>query len=301
MHYVIGVVLDSHEESVEEVMERYGAHNDRYETHTISYVLKQIRDTFQRSVTLYTEGFEKYKAEYLALDPTDANKSVVKERMDMYQGWVDECQEVLDYSDEQMITWLEEEAPYIDDLGNIDEVDVENDTVIVNIGNPEAQWDWYVIGGRWRGRVLPCKPDADPETLIRGSGGVFDKGEPRDFPDGCYIKDLSFEALLNMKKADIERAKATDESEFVFGPDDGRPEYWADLRKNNRKQFGIEAKAHYIKTLEDGLKGLNFKDHFTNNIYAYIDLDGEWNLDKNFYEYISKHPDAYVVIVDIHF
>lgn len=46
--------------------------------------------------------------------------------------------------------------------------------------NPEASWDWWVIGGRWRGRLWAV-PDAPADQLLHGEDTTED---PTDDPDG---------------------------------------------------------------------------------------------------------------------
>jgi hypothetical protein len=47
--------------------------------------------------------------------------------------------------------------------------------------NPESKWDWWVIGGRWRGAYL-FKSDANPTRLIVGESGAFGN-DANDFFD----------------------------------------------------------------------------------------------------------------------
>lgn len=64
--------------------------------------------------------------------------------------------------------------------------------------NPNAKWDWWVIGGRWQG-MLTAKPDASVDHLIFGEPGVFGaRGDEYRRPDGrfgcdgCRKSDLDY-------------------------------------------------------------------------------------------------------------
>lgn len=69
--------------------------------------------------------------------------------------------------------------------------------------NPESKWDWWVIGGRWRGAYLP-KRDADYTRLIAGESGSFDNparmffdedGTPRNRADGGPVGMLDLAGM----------------------------------------------------------------------------------------------------------
>lgn len=68
--------------------------------------------------------------------------------------------------------------------------------------NPESKWDWWQIGGRWRGYFLP-KANVDRRQLIFGDAGSF--GNPADLhegvtrPDGGHLSDLDLEAMRREK------------------------------------------------------------------------------------------------------
>jgi hypothetical protein len=60
--------------------------------------------------------------------------------------------------------------------------------------NPDSKWDWFQVGGRWRG-WLKLKADA---TGKMGERGPFDKGEEPDKPDYvdvCFKRDLDIDGM----------------------------------------------------------------------------------------------------------
>lgn len=75
-------------------------------------------------------------------------------------------------------------------------------------GNPDAHWDWYVVGGRWQG-MLKLKELA--ESGIKGRPGTM--GEPDTDPtraDSALKEDIDFDSMFGeaMKAATERYAKA---------------------------------------------------------------------------------------------
>lgn len=65
--------------------------------------------------------------------------------------------------------------------------------------NPNAKWDWWLLGGRWQG-MLTVKPEASAAHLIYGEPGVFGSSgdeykrpDSRHGCDGCRKGDLDFD------------------------------------------------------------------------------------------------------------
>lgn len=74
--------------------------------------------------------------------------------------------------------------------------------------NPQAKWDWWTIGGRWRGYFIPAA-HAQRDDLIFGEPGVFDnapktyiaEGRECPKPDGGRRGSLDLEAMRNEAEA----------------------------------------------------------------------------------------------------
>ena len=74
---------------------------------------------------------------------------------------------------------------------------------VINRTNPNAKWDWYVLGGRWQG-MLRVKDGATP---MIGRPGVFgDMDDAANAADSCLVKDLDFEGM-RQKVVDERRAR----------------------------------------------------------------------------------------------
>jgi len=61
--------------------------------------------------------------------------------------------------------------------------------------NPNAKWDWWVVGGRWTG-LYPLKPDARRV----GRPGVFGTPAESDKGDAVRIADVDWDAVANKQR-----------------------------------------------------------------------------------------------------
>ena len=63
--------------------------------------------------------------------------------------------------------------------------------------NPNAKWDWYVLGGRWRGffKLFPGYVTGE-----LGSSGVFDNTAPFDCVDWVEKQYIDFETMMESSK-----------------------------------------------------------------------------------------------------
>jgi hypothetical protein len=81
--------------------------------------------------------------------------------------------------------------------------------------NPNAKWDWWTLGGRWKG-YLKLKEGATGEE---GESGVFRNKGREGYVDSARVGDIDFEG---MKKDSLERAK---KSWLEFKKD---PSHWGE-------------------------------------------------------------------------
>lgn len=63
--------------------------------------------------------------------------------------------------------------------------------------NPQAQWDWWVIGGRWRGMIVA----KDPSKAIVGRDGVMGSNFDAQGVDGCAVGNMDLKAMRAQKVA----------------------------------------------------------------------------------------------------
>lgn len=74
------------------------------------------------------------------------------------------------------------------------------ETVVIRRTNPNAKWDWWVVGGRYSGKLKVI----DPALAGVGESGAFDKGAAPDTYDSTIRSNLDFEA---MRAANVARRR----------------------------------------------------------------------------------------------
>lgn len=94
--------------------------------------------------------------------------------------------------------------------------------------NTQAQWDWYVIGGRWTG-FFKLKEGA---TGMQGRPGLMTSKAPAGTADQALKKDIDFEGM--MAEAGQKGGELYDLAMSIFG--DAQPnESWDSLRDRGLK------------------------------------------------------------------
>jgi hypothetical protein len=162
--------------------------------------------------------------------------------------------------------------------------------------NPNSYWDWYQLGGRWRG-LLKAKPGV---VGVDGESGVFDNGGREGYYDQLRKKDIDFEGMIaDERKMSAELfAKLTevvagralpDRWEDMVAKHDGnvqaaREEYnnhpvVVSLRENNLLPF-MQSLNDFVcdmneeKFIQTAVKGV-FRTHS-------MLVEGEWKEEENF-------------------
>lgn len=88
--------------------------------------------------------------------------------------------------------------------------DGENVIEVIDRTNPEAKWDWYQVGGRYRG-WFPIK---DGVSAVVGKAGVFDNEAEPQTSDQVKIRDIDFERAF--REVEAEANERFDEWESLF-------------------------------------------------------------------------------------
>lgn len=88
--------------------------------------------------------------------------------------------------------------------------------------NPNAQWDWWVVGGRWSG-MLRAKPGAE---CGKGEPGLMGSQYDAEGVDQCRVGDLDLAAMLEISRKNIE---------------EGRREAFAKAVENQKKHPSADA------------------------------------------------------------
>lgn len=162
--------------------------------------------------------------------------------------------------------------------------------------NPDSKWDWYVVGGRWRG-YLKLNPGAEGEL---GDPGAFDKAEPKPGrADIAKAKDIDWQAMREQAKAAAERSWQAYQEKLAKG-DEANAAFWLDVEDNDTKETYIARRSSVATyaVLHNG------KWHATGEMGWFgMSNDAvtvaEW--DETFTKLIeSLDPDDEVTVVDCH-
>jgi hypothetical protein len=152
--------------------------------------------------------------------------------------------------------------------------------------NSDGFWDWYRIGGRYKGSLTPKKGS----TKTFGERSWTNKEKSFIGADGCYIKDLDAEMYkrsLELEKDQMLEKIKEEDSDFV--------------------------KDLYKKCVSDIEKRLiEEPDYFS--CYQYVDVDGKYNsrsfwngedfIDNDKFDdqlkEVVKNKELFVTVVDCH-
>ena len=159
--------------------------------------------------------------------------------------------------------------------------------------NPRAKWDWYLLGGRWRGMLLV----RDDAPSLVGTPGVFgDNLETREAPKGykwvdvAKIKDIEWKKMKGLSKENAIKD-------------------WEKVMNMDEKDKGIESFLY-------GIRGNDTKESYVERLsnfgtFAVLTNNGEWyeqeygfeeEWEKEFFDKFIKsaNPELFLAIVDCH-
>lgn len=185
----------------------------------------------------------------------------------------------------EKINWTDEEH-YQNEVIRWRKEDIGPDGEVYSYWNPCAEYDWYVIGGRWHS-FIRLKPDAK-------SGAVIDNVS---IPRTCVsakVNDIDFSPNI------IEHYKAEEYWDHIFESEqDG-----SESQRSLKSEYGSKERYALAKSEMD--------------VYAIISPDGKWNctgwighnekgsnafFDKTFKETFidNADPEWRLTIVDCHY
>ena len=187
--------------------------------------------------------------------------------------------------------------------------------------NPNAEWDWWQIGGRWPFQFL-VKDDCDT-AVIGEVSALFDKKPQRDAPEG-------YRWVAGARKADIAWDVMREFLRSQYAKQFQQYEEWFNTGKIPEEYAGrIKLTSDGVMSWRDYLyhKGENLEHYLTSlglsdqhpypiNTFAYVDADG-WNDEgwgvsssdeeacqawyKEIADFIAKQPDDMLLVsVDCH-
>ena len=112
--------------------------------------------------------------------------------------------------------------------------------------NPNAKWDWYLLGGRWSG-FLELKEGAKGEI---GEGGLFSTPAPDGTADSALKKDIDF---FTMRKNAAEKAGKLWDKVKKITKGCAEPLAWDHIREN-MFPGDIDAAREFYRNQESQLK-----------------------------------------------
>jgi hypothetical protein len=121
--------------------------------------------------------------------------------------------------------------------------------------NPNSKWDWYQLGGRWKG-FFKAK---DLKTAILGESGVFDNEAMEGWADQLEKKNIDIEGMRNYKGE--KAAEAYDAFHVIVN---GREiPNWKEIREKYSEEDIDKARDEYRMNpvVQDMDKDENFKHY----------------------------------------
>ncbi len=110
------------------------------------------------------------------------------------------------------------------------------------MSNPDAKWDWWIIGGRWSG-MLRVK---DAANASRGEDGVGGSNYDKHGYDQCQVKNLDLDAMRIDARKSAEKTWTTYEAEVAKGDDSGKAnKYWYSIKEDDTKESYVERNTHF--------------------------------------------------------
>lgn len=99
------------------------------------------------------------------------------------------------------LSWTDEEV-YQNEVSDYEEENIGKDGEVYSTYNPKSKWDWYVLGGRYLGRLLLKNKAAYSESGRSGTGG--NHPTHKGGVDSAYKRDIDF---CKMKEEKIKLAE----------------------------------------------------------------------------------------------
>ena len=270
MHYTVAVVTNEDNES--EIEDLLAPFDENTEVDPYIYNTKEeIIENFRESVEHLKKDMEAYeKGEY---DTENYRTYWLKEDSEELTDYAKERLELYEKSDEEIYQWYRdgEDDDRFDENGNE-----------LSTYNPNSKWDWYTIGGRWDGYFNlkdGSKVNAAKISDVVWEGTPEEKAEAKEFweqyiegklpspgkePVKCFYKKEYYTSRYNSKEDYIERSTATNPYAVVT------PE----------GEWVAPGEMGWFSSSEDGQAQAEYEN---------------WLKD-----FISKHQDCYITLVDCH-
>lgn len=210
------------------------------------------------------------------------------------------------------------ETPDLDDAHKYGYIALNEDGTlnrVIDRTNPNAKWDWYVVGGRWSGYFFSKNCDIKEDILLKKN---LDK--KRMYDEHINVYNSLFDKYESLLGEDIMPTFGEFKARYE-NIEEARTAYWSNpviqrFKKSddfkfhwNLEEFGVGREA-YVQQMADS----------STTPFAFIDLDGNWrekgnmgwfgisidNKDQSewsqgFWEYFDSVPeDTCMILVDCH-
>ena len=174
-HYVLAVFTEDTPADLDSIMEPY------YEGLEVeSYVMYTKDELIEQEKSEMKSTFENQYAEWIR-DPIAYEK---KTSNPTHIDYLQKLPDRMKRTDEEIYN----------DAVVFYQYDTDDDGNVLSTCNPDAKWDWFEVGGRWKD-MLVLKLD---ESLSKRTQQVLDKG--RTQCDSAFVPDIDFQ---KMKKQSI--------------------------------------------------------------------------------------------------
>ena len=172
-------------------------------------IIHEDNESIDDVLAPYDENMEiiytKSKAEHIAKfreDTLDYMKSVTyKEYEADPEEYIEECNNPkhIEYitSFKERLSWTDEQA-YVEQIKYYEPEQINKDGSTNETYNPDSKWDWYQLGGRWSGMLIP---KAGTTSAIHGSKSLLDdRPEDKTKFDSILLKDIDWDITNNPYK-----------------------------------------------------------------------------------------------------
>ena len=170
-HFSVAVFTNDEEQAIDDLLAPYDE-NIRvapYVKSSKAQIIQVEKDTLQR---IFDGEYSEWKKNCAAYEAKCENLKHIE--------YLKTIPERMKWTDEQL---YQEAIKHFEQ----DELTPEGD--LLSTYNPNSKWDWYKVGGRWEGLLIPKTRNKGAENFKKC--------------DSAYVSDIDFEAMKRHKMAEL--------------------------------------------------------------------------------------------------
>lgn len=246
--------------SLEDMLEKYNenAEGEAYIYKTVEELVQEGKETIKRymedpKMIDILDGMKKKDWGEKWYGDRAGTEEDKKSYIDTQWRYYQEYKKDLEDSKE----WDEDSDYYDYAITCYDESEFDEDGNLLSYSNPEAKWDWWVVGGRWSGQL----------KIKKGRRSMY---EDCTEVDSAEVGDIDWEAMFSLSPEDRQKAVAFWKYYVLEEPFPGTEE-----EKKEIVGFGWYKKEYYLdkyKTLDGYIEALS-----NWGTRAVVDDDGQWH------------------------